>query len=234
MNKINDLTKYIKNGKLEGFHLVKFENTDFVCKLCGNIFNIEQSYGKKSSWCIDCHKFDRKCKYLQNKNKIKKQVKKYDKKNSKNRLDRQKKYISNNRQKIKDMHKKWSDNNKSNLTKYRRKYYNKKYKIDKLYRLKQLIRHRIRVVLKSKKIDKIYNLDNYLGCTLPELIIHLESKFTEGMIWENQGKWHIDHIVPLSSAKTEKEIYKLNHYTNLQPLWAKDNLIKSNKINLEN
>jgi hypothetical protein len=50
------------------------------------------------------------------------------------------------------------------------------------------------------------------------------------MTWENQGKWHIDHIIPLSSAKTEKEMYKLCHYTNLQPLWAFDNLSKGSKI----
>jgi hypothetical protein len=58
----------------------------------------------------------------------------------------------------------------------------------------------------------------------------MENKFTEGMSWDNQGKWHIDHIIPLSSANSEEEIYKLFHYTNLQPLWAKDNLSKHNKI----
>ena len=50
------------------------------------------------------------------------------------------------------------------------------------------------------------------------------------MSWDNYGKWHIDHIIPLSSAKTEQDILKLCHYTNLQPLWAKGNIIKSNKI----
>ena len=50
------------------------------------------------------------------------------------------------------------------------------------------------------------------------------------MSWENQGKWHIDHITPLSSAKTEEEVYRLCHYTNLQPLWAEDNLKKGSKI----
>jgi hypothetical protein len=57
-----------------------------------------------------------------------------------------------------------------------------------------------------------------------------EEKFTEGMSWDNKNEWHIDHIIPLSSAQTEEELYKLCHYTNLQPLWAEDNLRKSNKI----
>jgi hypothetical protein len=50
------------------------------------------------------------------------------------------------------------------------------------------------------------------------------------MNWDNHGEWHIDHKIPLSTAKNEEELYKLNHYTNLQPLWSTDNLKKSNKI----
>lgn len=61
---------------------------------------------------------------------------------------------------------------------------------------------------------------------------YLENKFIDGMTWDNKGfyGWHIDHIIPLSSAKTEEEIYKLCHYSNLQPLWAEDNMKKGDKI----
>ena len=75
-----------------------------------------------------------------------------------------------------------------------------------------------------------------VGCTPQELKDHLEKHFKEGMTWENYGLygWHIDHIIPLASAETEEELLKLFHYTNLQPLWAEENLLKSNKITNDN
>jgi hypothetical protein len=87
----------------------------------------------------------------------------------------------------------------------------------------------------EKEVCNFYILNKtteFLGCNVLELKNHLEFQFKEGMSWNNHGLfgWHIDHIKPLSSAKTEKELYILCHYTNLQPLWAKDNLSKGNKI----
>ena len=77
---------------------------------------------------------------------------------------------------------------------------------------------------KSKKTEEV------LGCTIKEFTIYLQSLFLKGMNLDNYGKWHIDHIIPISSAKSEEEIIRLNHYTNFQPLWAEDNFKKSNKI----
>ena len=80
----------------------------------------------------------------------------------------------------------------------------------------------------SKNSDDAYHTD--LGCTYKKIRKHLESKFEIGMSWDNHGGWHIDHIVPLSSAKTEKELYRLLKWQNIQPLWAEANLRKKNGV----
>jgi hypothetical protein len=100
-------------------------------------------------------------------------------------------------------------------------------KTNPLYRIKSNLRRRINRYLKLKS----ESTENILGISYFDFMIYLESKFTEGMSLDKLGKdIHIDHIIPLSSAKTEEELYKLCHYTNLQPLWAKDNLVKSDKL----
>lgn len=66
-----------------------------------------------------------------------------------------------------------------------------------------------------------------LGCTWGEFKAHLERQFLKGMNWDNRHLWHIDHIVPVSSASSEEEIVLLNHFTNLRPLWAEDNRKKA-------
>lgn len=119
----------------------------------------------------------------------------------------------------------------------RRTRLNQRRKEDPLYRLATDIRSRVSTLLKQKSLTKKVALSRYLGCSIPELKRYLEFQFVEGMTWINHGAlhpdiqtWQIDHIIPLSSAKTEEELYKLCHYTNLQPLWAKDNLKKGDKI----
>jgi len=74
-----------------------------------------------------------------------------------------------------------------------------------------------------KKAKATYEI---LGADYATAAAHLESQFKDGMSWANRSEWHIDHIIPLASAKNEEELLKLCHYTNLQPLWAMDNLKK--------
>ena len=94
-------------------------------------------------------------------------------------------------------------------------------------RLATNCRARIHAVLKKKRHSCCY-----IGLNSSELFDYLESKFQPGMTWENYGLrgWHVDHIIPLASANSLDEIIPLLHYTNLQPLWADDNIRKGAKM----
>jgi hypothetical protein len=103
---------------------------------------------------------------------------------------------------------------------------------DIMYRLAKTLRARLNNFLKATGYKKIGSAIKDIGCTSDFLKNYLESKFQPGMTWENWSSngWHVDHIVPLSSAKTPEDMIKLCHYTNLQPLWAADNLKKGSRV----
>lgn len=100
------------------------------------------------------------------------------------------------------------------------------------FRLSKNMRARIRDLLRTKNASKTRSTFELIGCNINELKLHLQSKFTDGMSWANYGKWHVDHIKPCSSFDlTQPDQQKLCfHFSNLQPLWAIDNLRKSNKV----
>lgn len=180
---------------------------------------------------------------LQNKEKIAQQQKEYSLNNKeklkKYRLNNREKFIRynkeyqiSNREKIARRKKEYYLNNKERIVEYIRKHTNKRRAFDVQFRLKEYLRGRLNKVLRSNY--KSGSAVRDLGCSIPELKQYLESKFKPGMSWENHGRygWHIDHIIPLSSFDlTDRDQFlKACHYTNLQPLWAKDNLSKSDKI----
>ena len=99
-----------------------------------------------------------------------------------------------------------------------------------LFKLQCNLRSLISKSISRQGYKKNTKSQKIIGCDFIELKTYLEKQFTEGMNWDNYGRWHIDHIYPSSLAKTEEEIIKLNHYTNFQPLWAEDNIRKGNKI----
>lgn len=113
---------------------------------------------------------------------------------------------------------------------YQNEYERKKRSNDILFRLSRSIRTRIAVSIKNKNLQKNNKTTQILGCTIPDFKTHIESQFLPGMTWENRSQWHIDHIMPVSMAKTYDEVVRLNHYKNLRPMWASDNLRKSDKI----
>ena len=115
-----------------------------------------------------------------------------------------------------------------------KKYTKKRKNEDPIYKLSLNIRVRVKTYFKCKGISHKLSksTQEMIGCSPQELREHIENKFVDGMSWDNYGTygWHLDHIIPLASANTKEEIIKLNHYTNLQPLWALDNLKKGARI----
>ena len=122
--------------------------------------------------------------------------------------------------------------NKKNLNKARVKQASIQWRNDPLYRTKEVCRKKIIRYLKNNGFIKSKSTTEILGANFKIVRKYIERQFLKGMTWENHSidGWHIDHKIPLSSAKTEEELLKLFHYTNLQPLWSFDNLKKSNKI----
>lgn len=101
-----------------------------------------------------------------------------------------------------------------------------RYAKDPVFRIKHLMRNHVRRCLRAKSQSTM----KYVGCSAEQLKKHLEGMFCGGMSWENHGSsgWHIDHVRPLASfdLRNPADVQKCNHFSNLQPLWASDNLRK--------
>lgn len=145
-----------------------------------------------------------------------------------NNIDREHLKNKNYRSLHPEHNKIWRTKNKEKINQH----FKNKLKSDPIKKITHNLRCRLNRYLKLNEIVKNKKSIQYFGCTPTELRTHIESQFIDGMSWDNYGPcgWHIDHISPLSLVKTEEDVYNLCHYTNLQPLWAKDNLSKGNKI----
>lgn len=93
-------------------------------------------------------------------------------------------------------------------------------------RISRLHRHALAQVNAIKKSPTFESL----GYTVDEFVRHIERQFISGMSWENMSEWQIDHIIPISTAKTESDVVSLNQLSNLRPMWAAENNAKKNKI----
>ena len=125
--------------------------------------------------------------------------------------------------------KEWREAHKEEARVYKREYLANKRATDQLFKLKELLRSRLRNALEGKKkSDRAVNL---VGCSLEELKSHLESTFQEGMTWDNQGEWHVDHILPCVAFDLEDPVEQKAcfHYKNLQALWKVDNSRKGGR-----
>jgi len=180
-----------------------------VCKVCRKIetkeyitINSEVLSEKKKKYYID------------NKEKI----------NTRNKINGKVWYESNKEKKLEYL-KNWYKLNPD----YNTNYYRNRRSSDILFKIITNVRRRTNLFLKKK--NKSLNTTELIGINYISFKEYFETLFHEGMSWENYGEWQVDHIIPLSSAKTKEEINELAKYTNLQPLWQIDNKKKSNKLN---
>lgn len=176
--------------------------------------------------CKECRKIDSKSYYNKNSKKVKLTVTEYRKNNPDKIKELKKRIYERDKEKILLSNKVYRENNREKRNEYTR---NRKI-IDPIFKLKHLISSRMRVFMKLNNITKKNKTFEMVGCNPKELKKHIENQFQTGMSWDNQGDWHIDHITPLSAGKTEEEVLMLCHYTNLQPLWAIDNMKKGSKL----
>lgn len=157
-------------------------------------------------------------KFLENQRKIRE----YQAKNKEAIREAKSRFKIRHAERLKEVHRRYNK-----LARQRRPNYEKdRAAKDPVFRLSRRMRARIREALRDRRISKSKKSIETIGCGWGELRAHLESMFSDGMSWENMNLWHVDHIVPLALAKTEDEVMRLCHFSNLQPLWATENLSK--------
>ena len=101
---------------------------------------------------------------------------------------------------------------------------------DPVFKMAANLRRRLRGVLGARNPMMPGRMFVFLGCSFTEFKQHIEKQFVDGMTWENYGEWHLDHKIPLSSANDVETVRRLNHYTNIQPMWAIYNRLKQNML----
>ena len=254
-----DSKKCSKCGEVKGvefFYKCKstIDGYGYKCKSC------EKQYKQKNKERISEYKkqyseenkeriAEQRKQYLEdNKERVAERTKQYYQKNKEHIKGQVKQYSEDNKERVAERVKQWHQDNKEHMKQYRednkgrvkqwnqdnkeriRKRVKQLNETDPLYKLKGNLRCRTYQAFKAKSYTKTSKTAEMLGVSYEVAKSHIERQFAKGMTWGNHGKWHIDHIMPLASAKNETELKKLCHYTNLQPLWAKDNLMKSATI----
>lgn len=236
---------------------IEHVNNQKCCGRCKNFKDFDNFNYCKNTWdnmrntCKDCLKQERNSK----KEQMSEYNKKYWQKTKEVQKQSNKIWRENNKEKVKENMKKWLEENKEhkkqkdkeyraahyeqfkeNHARWRREKYQKMKQENSeefhKHKIKTNISRRIREILGQNKSDTCVK---YVGCSLDELKNHMETTFSNGMSWDNYGEWHIDHIIPCTAFNMHDETEKLAcfNYKNLQALWSKDNIQKSNKFDLK-
>lgn len=138
-------------------------------------------------------------------------------------------YYARNKERLADRQREWRKENRDGYRAIANRYKAKRNREDSYFRLSNRLRERLRRVLNRAGVTKSSKTIEMTGCNWDQLRQHFENQFQAGMSWDNIGEWHIDHIRPcasfdLTDPEQQKQCF---HYTNLQPLWASQNMEKA-------
>jgi hypothetical protein len=216
--------KEIKSLDSFGIHHLTKDKLQTNCKICitnnrkewkkNNPDKDKQIYLNKQSY----YNQKSKDRYLLNREKI---------------LNKRKEYYQNNKEKIQNYYNQWVENNKEKIKTYQQNRKNN----NPIIRLSSIMRSTISTGIRKYNGEKRKKALDIIGLkSWEEFKIYVESKWEVEMSWENYGvgknntTWHLDHIIPLHSATSVDDVLKLNHYTNLTPMWGSDNIRKGSKF----
>jgi hypothetical protein len=220
-----------------------------ICTKC-NIERPTELFSKNKNkkdglenWCKICRKTmyiaerEKRLEYQKNYKKedeerFKEQQKRSRTKNKKRVYEEDRRYQERNAEKLSEYRKNYFEKNKERILERNRNYIKERRKNDDLFLFKDKVRNLIKMSFRRKGFDKSYKTTKILGCGFEEFQKHLYNTFLKNYGYEFNGEdlVHIDHIIPLKMAKTEEDVIRLCHYTNLQLLKASDNLRKSAKM----
>lgn len=193
------------------------------CRVCGEVKALSAyrvKNGAPSLRCLACTNAALRDAYAANANGVRDRLIEHGKKHRRTHAqllnDRKRDYVAKNRAKVTQRQNEWS---KARVL------------VDPMFALKKRIRSLITNAFASVGCQKNEETQSILGCTFDQFQAHIERQFTPGMSWDLMGRQiHIDHIRPLATATCEADVVALNHFTNLRPMWAVENIAKGAKV----
>lgn len=180
--------------------------------------------------CIACRKKEESIRRVLQPEHFRAKLKEWYVKNKDYVSEKNKIYRENNRDQLNAASKAYYRKDPKRFIAYSLRWRTERRQSDPVFAMQERVRSFVGYAFRENGYTKRSKTQSILGCDWNSFKLHLERQFVKGMSWDNRSAWHVDHIVPLATAKTEEDVIALNHFTNLRPMWAKENMSKGAQI----